>query len=118
MRVRIIQFLIIFLIGVSVECSIKACHLNQPETNECYKENVKGMLNIFKRMRNKPESMFLDTIAFNQIVNDDGAANVQLFNTSLHNLLNVDVANLITTYDGDGRKFHIDLTLTIPKVSY
>lgn len=119
MRARRVNLLVVITIIIStVECSIKSCHLSDPNTNVCYEENIVGMLNIFKRMKNKPDPMELDTIKFSQIVNEDGEANIVLNNGSLYNVINAEVDKVLTEYDRDGRKFIIDIFLKARDVSY
>lgn len=118
MRAGRVDLVIIFSIIIStVKCSIKSCHLSDPNTTLCYQENIVGMLNIFKRMKNKPDPMNLDKIFFNQILNEDGEANIVLNNATLHNIINAEVDKVITEYDGAARKFIIDVFLKCPDVS-
>lgn len=119
MRAGRVNLLVVITIIIStVECSIKSCHLSDPNTNVCYEENIVGMLNIFKRMKNKPDPMELDTIKFSQIVNEDGEANIVLNNGSLYNVINAEVDKVLTEYDRDGRKFIIDIFLKARDVSH
>lgn len=119
MRAGRVNLVIVFIIIIStVECSIKSCHLSDPNTNLCYEENIVGMLNIFKRMKDKPDPMNLDTINFNQILNEDGEANIVLNNASLYNVINAEVDKVDTEYDRDARKFIIDIFLKAPQASF
>lgn len=113
--VIIINFLSNFHL-LPVQGVIRACHLNNEETNSCYFENVCGMIKILQHLRDKPDPMSADDLVFDEIVGDEGIAFVKLKQIELYNVLDAEVLEVQTIYDREKGTFALDMVMRMSNV--